>query len=152
MIKIRFGSLVSEDVLKMVCAKGAAILPLRVAEAIPFPNGNPAISADRLSGSGVRLFEPRDHERSFRFKLHVRHIIIWQCDVERILPRDESYWNVISACARLWTVCAAVIRGPIEIPATLVVRHRIISASFFTHPEHRRDDIRFPRVTLDRRA
>ena len=34
-VEIRFRTFVSEDVLKMVGAKRAAILPLRIAEAIP---------------------------------------------------------------------------------------------------------------------
>ena len=82
----------------------------------------------------------------------MRHVVIRQREVERILPRNERYWNVIAACARLRVVRAAVIRCPIKIPRTLVVRHRIVSARLFTHPEHRRYDIHFPRVTLDRRA
>ena len=76
MIKIRFRPLVSEDVLKMVCAKRAAILPLRVADAIALANGDPAITADRLPRPGVGLLEPRDHERRFRLKLAMRHIVI----------------------------------------------------------------------------
>src|SRR6266850_7176885 len=100
----------------MVCANRAAILPLRIAEAIPFANGDPTISADRLSRSGVGLLEPRDHERRFRLKLPMRHIVIWQRDVERILPRDEGYWNVIPARAHVRAVRAAIIRRPIKIP------------------------------------
>ena len=82
----------------------------------------------------------------------MRHIVIRECEIKRILPRNEGYWNVIAACARVRAVRTAVIRCPIKIPTTLVVRHRIVSARFFTHPEHRRYDTHFPRVTLHRRA
>ena len=152
MVKIRLRTLVPEDVLKMVCAKRAAILPLRVADAIALANSDPAITAYGLSLARVRLLEPRDHERRFRLELPMRHIVIRECEVEWILPRDKGYWDVIPACARLRVVRPTVIRRPIIIPATFVVRHRIISARFLTHPEDRRYDVHFPRVTLDRRA
>src|SRR6476469_113583 len=152
MVQIRLRALVAEDILKMVGAKRATILPLRVAEAIPFTNGNPTIAADRLPRPSVRLLEPRDHQRRFRLELAVRHVVVRQRDVEGILSRDERDWNVIPARARLRVVHAAVVRCPIEVPRTLVVRHRIISASLFPHPEHRGHNIHFPRIPLDRRA
>src|SRR5215211_5227529 len=133
----------------MICAKRAAILPLRIANAVALANRYPAITADRLSRSGVGLLKPGDYQRRFRFELPMRHIVIRECAIERILSRNEGYWNVIAARTRLRAVRTAVIRCPIKIPRTLVVRHRIISARFFTHPEHRRYDIHFPRVTLD---
>ena len=152
MVQIRLRALIAEDILKMVCAKRAAILPLRVAEAIPFANGNPTMAADRLPRPGVGLLEPRDNQRRFRLELAMRDVVIRQREVERILPRDERDWNVIPARAWLRVVRAAIIRCPIKIPRTLVVRHRIVSARFLTHPEHRRYDIHFPRIPLDRRA
>src|SRR5882757_2632609 len=152
MIQIRFRALIAEDVLEMVGAKRAAILPLRIAEAISFANGNPTIAADRLPRPGVGLLEPRDYQWCFRLELAMRDVVVRQRDVEGILPRDEGYRNVIAARARLRAVRTAVIRCPIKIPTTLVVRHRIVSARFLTHPEHRRYDTHFPRVTLDRRV
>ena len=136
----------------MVGAKRAAILPLRVADAIPFANGNPTMPADRLPRPGVGLLEPRNNQRRFRLKLPVRDIGLGQREVERVLPRYKRDWNVIPARARLRVVCAPVIRRPIQIPRTLEVRHRIVSAGLFPHPEHRGNDIHFPRVTLDRWA
>src|SRR5258707_1641714 len=152
MIQIRFRALIAEDVLEMVGAKRAAILPLRIAEAISFANGYPTIAADRLPRPGVGLLEPRDYQWCFRLELAMRDVVVRQRDVEGILPRDEGYRNVIAARARLRAVRTAVIRCPIKIPTTLVVRHRIVSARFLTHPEHRRYDIHFPRVPLDRRS
>src|SRR5512132_233420 len=110
MVQIRLRALIAEDVLKMVCAKRAAILPLRVAEAIPFANGDPTMAANRLPRPGVGLLKPRDHQRRFGLELTVRDVVIRQRKVEWILPRDEGYWNVIAARARLWVVRAAVIR------------------------------------------
>src|SRR5215213_7242621 len=100
----------------MICAKRAAILPLSIANAVALANRDPAVTADRLSRSGVGLLEPGDHERRFRLKLPMRHIVIWQRDIERILLRNKGYWNVIAACARLRVVRTSVIRCPIKVP------------------------------------
>src|SRR5262249_11897491 len=151
-IEIRFRALISKNVLKMICPKRTTVLPLRVAEAIPFANSDPTMAADRLPRSGVGLLKPWDHKRGFRLELAVRDIVIWQRAVEGILPGDEGCWNVIPARARLRVVCAAVIRCPIKIPRTLVVRYRIVSACLFPYPEHRRDNIHFPWIPLDCRA
>src|SRR4029077_4168399 len=128
MVEIRLRAFIAENILEMVGAKRAAILPLRVAEAIPFANGNPTMAADRLPRPGVGLLKPWDHKRRFRLELAVRNIVIRQRAVERILPRDEGYWNVIPSRARLRVVRPAVIPCPIEIPRTLVVRYRIVPA------------------------
>src|SRR5215475_7378402 len=152
MIKIRLRPLVSKNVLKMISAKRSAILPLRIAEAVPFANGDPTMAADRLPRSSVGLLKPRDYERRFRLELAVRHVVIRQRDIKRILFRDKRDWNVIPARARLRVVRAAVIRRPIKIPRTLIVRHRIVSTGFFPHPKYGGDNIHFPRVSLDRRA
>src|SRR5262245_56211318 len=152
MIKIRLGTLIAENILKMVRAKRPTILPLRVTEAVAFANGDPAVAADRLARPGVGLLKPRDHQRCFWFELTVRDVVIRQREVERILPRYERDWNVIPARARVRDVCAAVIRCPIKIPRTLVVRHRIVSAGLFPHPKYGGDNIHFPRIPLDRRA
>src|SRR5947199_7527655 len=104
MVQIRLRTLIPENVLEMIGAKRAAILPLRVTEAISLANGNPTVAADRLSRAGVRLLEPRDHQRRFRLKLAVRHVVIRQGDVKGILPRDERDWDVIPARARLRVV------------------------------------------------
>src|SRR5215471_2966073 len=152
MVEIRLRPLVSKNVLKMVGSKRPTIFPLRVTNAIPFANGYPTMAADRLSSPSVRLLEPGDHQRRFWLELTVRDVVIRQREVERILLRDKRDWYVIPARARLWTVRAAVIRRPIEIPATLVVRYRIVSARFFPHPKHGGDDIHFPRIPLDSRS
>src|SRR5215813_5421975 len=116
MIEIRLGPLVSENVLKMVCPKRTAVFPLRVANAVPFTNGNPTMAADRLPWPDGGLLKPWDHKRRFRLELAVRDIVIRQRAVKRILPRDEGYWNVIPARVRLRAVRPAVTRCPIKIP------------------------------------
>src|SRR5690242_8803175 len=113
MIEIRLGTLIAEDVLKMIRAKRAAILPLRITEAIPFANRNPTMATDRLPRAGVGLLEPRDHQRRFRLKLAVSDVVIGQREVERILPRHESDRNVIASGTRVRVVGAAVIRCPV---------------------------------------
>src|SRR5262245_45516681 len=152
MVKIRLRTLIAENTLKMVCAKWPTILPLRVAEAVAFADGDPTMAADGLPRPGVRLLEPRDYQRRFRLKLTVSDVVIRQRAVERILPRDERDWDVIPARARLRVVRPAIIGCPIEIPTTLVIRYRIVSAGLFPHPKYGGDNIHFPRVPLDRRA
>ena len=46
-VNIWLGTLISEDVLKMIGEKRATILPLRITRAIAFPNRNPTIPAYR---------------------------------------------------------------------------------------------------------
>src|SRR6516225_10110685 len=152
MVKIRLRTLIAENILKMVCAKWPTILPLRVAEAVAFADGDPTVAADGLPRPGVRLLKPRDHKRRFRLELAVGYVVIRKREVERILPRNERNGNVIPARTRLRVVGPAVIRRPIKVPAALVIRYRIVSAGLFPHPEHRGDNIHFPRVPLDRRA
>src|SRR5262249_4523650 len=60
-VKVRFGTLIAENVLKMVRPKRTAILPLRVTHAIAFANGYPAMTAGRLARPGIGLLKPRDH-------------------------------------------------------------------------------------------
>src|SRR5215469_18889398 len=140
MVQIRLGTLIAENILKMVCAERPTILPLRVAEAVAFADGDPTVAADGLPLFGVGLLKPRDHQWRFWLELAMRHIVIGQCDVERILPRDERDWDVIPTRARLRVIRAAVICCPIEIPATFVIRNRIVSAGLFPHPEDCSDD------------
>jgi len=110
------------------------------------------MTADRLPGPGVGLLKPWDHERRFRLELTMRNVVVREREVEWILPRDESYWNVIPARARLRVVRAAIATRPFQVPRAPVVRHRIISAGFLAHPEHGGDNVHFPRVTLDCRV
>src|SRR5262249_36698081 len=128
----------------MICPKRTTVLPLRVAEAIPFANSDPTMAADRLPRPGVGLLKPWDHKRGFRLKLAVRDLSICTRVVERILPRRECRCNAIPARHRLRVVFADVIPCPIKIPRTLLVRYRIVSSCLFPYPEHRRDNIHFP--------
>src|SRR5204862_3011313 len=96
-----------------VGAYRAPLIRWRVADAIPFANGNPTMPADRLPRPSVGLLEPRNDQRRFRLELPMRDIVIGQREVERILPRDKRDWNVIPARTRVRVVRAAVIRCPI---------------------------------------
>src|SRR5207245_11480893 len=75
-IQIWFCTFILENVLEMIGAKWAAILPLRIASPIAFSNSDPVMLADRLTWPGIRLFEPWNNERCFRFELTVRDIIV----------------------------------------------------------------------------
>src|SRR6516164_46697 len=80
----------------------------------------------------------------------MRHIVVRQRKVKGVLLRNKSYWDVISACARIGVIVSAVIRRPIKIPSASVVWDGIVASSLFSNPKDGRHDIRFPRVTLDR--
>src|SRR6266404_6676903 len=149
-IEIRFGALISEDVLKMVSAKWAAVLPLSITSAIAFTNSEPTVPAYRLSLPCIGLFEPRNHERRFRLKLAMRDIVIRQRAVERILFRNKRHRNVIAPRARLGVIVSPVIRRPIKVPGTSIVGDRIIASGLFSNPKHCGDNVRLPRITLDR--
>src|SRR4029434_2240146 len=101
MVKVRLRSLIAENVLKMVCPKRTAILPLCIAKTIALANGNPTMAAHRLPRSGVGLLKPRDHQRRFRLELAMRNVVIRQREVEWILPRHEGYRNVIAPRGRI---------------------------------------------------
>ena len=80
----------------------------------------------------------------------MRHVVIGQRAIKRILPRDERSRNVIPARGRLGSIEAAVIRGPVRVPGTLVIRDRIISAGLLANPKNRRHDVRLPRIARGR--
>src|SRR5262245_49195280 len=151
-IKIWFGTLVSEDVLKVVRAKWTAILPLRIARAISLTNGDPAMSAYRLARPRVGLFKPWNYQRGFRFELTMRYIVVRQRTVKGILLGNKSYWNVIAPGTGIGRISAAVILGPIKVPRTFVIWDRIISSCFFPNPKHSGHNTSLPRITLHRRT
>ena len=94
-IQIWFWPFILEHVLEVIGAKWAAILPLRIARAISFSNGDPMIFAHRLTRSGVKLFEPGNHERRFRFELTMCDIVVRQGAVEGVLVRDKPHRNIV---------------------------------------------------------
>src|SRR5437660_11054765 len=108
--------------------------------------------ADGLPLAHISLLKPRDHQRRFGLKLAVSHVVIWQRTIERILPRNECHRDVATPRRALRIIEPTVIRLPIQIPRAPEIGHRIVSARLFTNPEHRRYDVRFPWITLDRRA
>ena len=81
----------------------------------------------------------------------MRHIVVRQRKVKRVLLRNKSYWNVIPACARIRAIVSTVIRRPVKVPSTPVVGNRIVGSGLFSNPKDGRHDVRFPGVTLDRR-
>src|ERR1700730_17907733 len=101
MIGVRFWTFIAENILKVISAKRAAIFPFRIAGAIAFPNGNPAVPADRLSLPGEGLLEPRNNKPCFWFELAIAaHIVGRQRAVKRILAGYESHWNIAASCGR----------------------------------------------------
>src|SRR5262249_30960290 len=128
MVEIRLWPLIAENVLKMVRAERPTIFPLRVTNAIAFPNGEPAVATNRLSRPIISLLKPRDHERRFRLELAMRHIVIRQCAVEWILLRHKRNGDIIAPCARVGVIVSTVIPLPIIVPGTPIVWHRIIAS------------------------
>src|SRR6266576_4099010 len=94
---VRRWTFILKNVLEMIGAKRATIIPLRVADAIPSSNGDPAILAHGLTRLRMHLLEPRDDNRRLRLELPVLNIVVWQRTVERILTRHERDRDVIMA-------------------------------------------------------
>src|SRR6266404_9885571 len=136
----------------MIGSKRTAIFPLGITGPISFADCDPTMPADGLSLAHVSLLEPRDHQRPFGFELAMSHVVVRQRAIERILPRNECHWDVATPRRALRVIEPTVIRLPIQIPRAPEIGHRIVSARLFTNPEHRRYDVGFPWITLDRRA
>src|SRR5215472_14360754 len=141
MIRIWFRSFISEHVLEVIGEKRAAILPLRVADAIALSNSDPSMAADRLSWPRVGLLEPRDHERRFGLELIPEHVVVGKRIIEWILTRDECDWNVIAARLLIRIVGAPVVCHPMRIP-------HASSVALFSHPKYRGCNVFFPRIAL----
>ena len=63
---IRFGSLISENVLKIICSERTTILPLRVTNPVAFANGDPMILAKGLARRSMGLSKPWNEKKSLR--------------------------------------------------------------------------------------
>src|ERR1700724_3132362 len=96
MVEVRLRFFISKHVLEVIGAKRTAILPLGVTGAIAFTDRNPVMPANRLSLSHVGLFEPWYHQRRFRLKLAVRHVVVRQREIKWILPRNKGDRNVVT--------------------------------------------------------
>ena len=150
MVEVRLGPFVAKDILKMIRAKWTAVFPLRITSAVAFAYCDPTMPADRLALSHIRLFEPRNHQRRFRFELPMRHVVVGQCEVKWILLWNERDGDVITTVGFVGAIKAAITRGPVEVPGATIIRHRVISAGLFTDPENSGHDVTFPGETLDR--
>jgi hypothetical protein len=144
MTRIRGRPLILKNVLEMIGAKRATIFPLRVADAISFSNGDPAILAHGSTRFRMNLLEPRDDSRRLRLELPLLNIVVWQRTVERILTRHERDRDVIMPSCRLRDVHSAKVLQPILIPNTLVLWRHFSRNLFFTDPKNCCDDVRFP--------
>ena len=111
-VSIRFGPLVAEDVLEMIGPEWTAVLPLRVTNQVSLANSDPVILANGLPGCGVRLLEPRNNERRFRFKLPIDQIVVRQGDIERILSGNKRNRNVIPSTRCLRRIKTAITHDP----------------------------------------
>src|SRR5215467_11635175 len=127
MVKIWLGTLISENVLKMIRAKRSAIFPLRIASAVALSYGYPVVPANGLSRSRVSLLKPWNYKRCFWFELTVCHVVVWESKVKWILARNECNRNITAASRRIGIIETAVVVRPIGIPRTSVVRNRIVA-------------------------
>src|SRR6476469_8951048 len=125
MVQVRLRTLSLEDVLKMIRPEGPAIFPLRITGSVAFAYGDPSMLAHGLARLRVGLLKPGNNQRSLRLKLSVRHVVIRQGKVKRILPRSKRNGDVIAARRSFRGIKAAVARLPVGVPATLVVRNWI---------------------------
>src|SRR5438128_11918579 len=120
MVQIRFGALVSKNILEVIRPEWTTIFPLRVAGAIAFADGDPMVPAHRLPLPRVSLLEPRYDQRRFRLELTVRHVVVRQCTIERILPWNECHRNVVAPRRCFRCVETAIITCPIRVPAASI--------------------------------
>ena len=120
---------------------------MSITDAVAFADCNPPILADGLPGFGVTLFKPRNNQWRLGFELAVGHIVVREGAVKWILPRHEPGGDIVAPRGRIRIIKATIIRSPIGIPGTFVIRHRIVSASLFADPKYRGHDIAFPGIT-----
>ena len=88
-IQIRLWAFILENILEMVGPERPAVFPLCIAHAAALADGDPVILANRMARLGISGPEPRNDQRRFRLELAVRHVVIGQSAVERILPRHK---------------------------------------------------------------
>ena len=74
---VRRRPFILKNVLEMIGTKRATLFPLRVADAIPLSDADPAILAHGLTRPRMHLLEPRDDNRRLRLELPVLNIVIW---------------------------------------------------------------------------
>jgi hypothetical protein len=144
MIRVRRRPLILKNVLEMIGAKRATIFPLRVADAIPLSNGDPAILAHGLTRLRMHLLEPRDESRRLRLEPPLLNVVVWQRTVERILTRHERDRDVIMPRCWLGVIHPAKALQPILVPNALVLWRRFSRNLFFTDPKNCCNDVRFP--------
>src|SRR5215469_11064993 len=97
LIQVGSWPLVAENVLPMIGAKWATILPLGEADSVSMTDRDPAALENSLAIADKRRFKPGYNMRSFWFGMAAFDVIIRQCNVKRILPRNKIDRNVISA-------------------------------------------------------
>src|SRR5205085_11137476 len=81
-----------------------------------------------------------------RFGLAVRDVVVGEGEMTGMLPGGKGGGSVSPPRGRLVGIEAAVIRGPVRVPAALVIRDRIIPAGLLAYPKHRCHDVGFPGV------
>src|SRR5437868_8152817 len=131
----------------MIRPKWSAIFPLGVTDPVTLTDRHPAVFTNRMARFGVGALEPRNYQRRFGFELAMRHIVVRKCAVEGILTRDEGGGDVISPGGGIGVIETAEIARPVRVPTTLEIGHRVIAASLFTYPKHRRHDVCLPGIT-----
>src|SRR6266705_2883942 len=118
----------------MVGAKRSGIFPLRISDAIAFADCNPTIFASGHTWPLIGVLKPGNNARRFRPMAFPGFVIVRERAVERVLPRGETYRNVVAATGSIRLVGAAIILCPILVPRTCAIGHWIVAARFLTNP------------------
>ena len=141
------GLFIAKNILPVVGGKGAAVLPLGVADALVGDDLDPPSLADCLARAGTVVFEPGNGAGGFRLVgLVVDAVVVGQGDVEWIESGSEVFWDIAASGGRVRIVVAAVVFLPVLIPGGFVIGGGIVLGRLFANPEDRGGDEFLPVV------
>jgi hypothetical protein len=92
----------------MIGTEWATILPLGEADSVSVTDSHPTAFENGLAITDERRSKPGYNLRSLRFGVAAFDVIVRQCNVKRILPRNEIDWNEVSACGWVRIIIASV--------------------------------------------
>ena len=149
-VQVGLGAFVAKDVLPVVGAERAGVLPLRVADAVLEPDGDPAAFADGVLRPLVLLGEPRDDAGGLGLEALRGDVVVGEGDVKGVLARGEGGGRVGRGAGGFFRrVGAAVVAGPLRVPAAFVVGDGVVFRGALADPEGGGDDGIPPGVLAD---
>lgn len=140
-VQVGLGAFGAKDVLPVVGAERAGVLPLGVADAVLEPDGDPAAFADGFLRPLEGLAEPRDDAGGLGLEALRGDVVVGEGDVKGVLARGEGGGRVGGGAGGFFRrVGAAVVAGPLRVPAAFVVGDGVVFRGAFADPEGGGDD------------